>query len=125
MSTIKGHFWIENDKEEVVYDPTFPEHEIIKRLNGCNNTPCYRKESTDIQRDMMAECIIPKLLKLKKIWGDKAFLEANRLSPKFQRCSTNVVLYKLAGGKGKIVYGDMGWKKSNPERNYYEWEHRF
>ena len=35
----------------------------------------------------------------------------------------NCIVYKVSGGEGKIIYGDMGWEKADGSRTWYEFEH--
>jgi hypothetical protein len=61
------------------------------------------------------------MMELKKKFGGKVVLLARHNPPQFNRCNANVMLYKLAGGEGRVCYGSMGWKTKRGE-DYYEWE---
>jgi hypothetical protein len=113
--TINGHFWIENEAGEVIYDPTFVDYKMICMLRKCNiNKPHYRKASADRQREMISNHILPFMMAYKKKHSLTPFPKG-WFEPISHCCSTNCIKQKMLGNKGKIVYGDMGWEMANGE----------
>jgi len=118
---IDGHFWVENNKGEVIYDPVFPEHKVLCRIRRANvKKPCYRKASKERQREMIVKWVLPTM-------GKPTAKEMAKVSQPgqfavYQACHANAAMWKMAGGEGKIVYGDMGWERKNGKGVWWEWE---
>ena len=127
--TINGHFWIENEAGKVIYDPVFQIYRDICDHHRLDiNKPRYRKSSPDLQRDCLKKHIFPSmmsLIKLKKhlqLPDDAFFRSVNIYDAEPYQCALNCIVYKLKGGEGKIIYGDMGWEKKDGSSIWYEFE---
>lgn len=118
---IDGHFWVENDMGEVIYDPVFPEHKQVARIRRADvRKRRYRAASKERQREMIAKWVLPTMAKpdakeMAKVIQPGQFAV-------YQACHANATMWKMAGGEGKIVYGDMGWEKKNGKGVWWEWE---
>ncbi len=122
--TINGHFWIENEQGEVIYDPVFPVYKKICKLHKLDiNKPHYRKASPDLQRECLKKHIFPTLTDLIKIKNQVGELPSEVRRPEAYACAMNCIVYKVNGGEGKIIYGDFGWEKQDGSRIWYEFEH--
>tara|TARA_R100000773_G_C4174197_1_gene86656 strand:+ start:25 stop:540 length:516 start_codon:yes stop_codon:yes gene_type:complete len=129
--TINGHFWIENEEGKVIHDPVFPVYKKICKVHKLDiNKPRYRKASPETQRENIKEHILPyiaELLKVKKLLKLPneefyKYFEGEDGEPLEYRCGWNCVVYKLKGGEGKVIYGDMGWEKEDGSDIWYEFE---
>ena len=118
---IDGHFWVENDKGEVIYDHKFPEHKLICRIRRANvKKPCYRPASKERQREMTVKWVLPTMAK--KDAKEMAKVIQPGQFAVYQACHANAAMWKMSGGEGKIVYGDMGWELKNGKGVWWEWQ---
>ena len=120
---IDGHFWVENDMGEVIYDPVFPEHKQVAKIRRCDHRKRrYRAASKERQREMIAKWVLPIMAKPEAKQVATMLMMTGGVHAEYQACHANATMWKMAGGEGKIVYGDMGWEKKNGKGVWWEWE---
>tara|TARA_E500000318_G_scaffold24124_1_gene24318 strand:+ start:3669 stop:4136 length:468 start_codon:yes stop_codon:yes gene_type:complete len=118
---INGHFWIENDMGEVIYDPVFPEHTALCRIRRADiRKPQYRPASKERQREMIVKWVLPTMAK--KDAKEMAKVIQPGQFAVYQACHANAAMWKMSGGEGKIVYGDMGWALKKSKGVWWEWQ---
>ena len=146
---ITGHFWVvpnPNYPEESIIDECFDEvNELLAKawLGTTKYKKVYRPVDTEIQDEMIAKWITPRikkyrnvLLKYKKYFKKSHNGTArpqnwiqtlDRLTePEEGRCHMNAMINYLKDEDSKIVYGDYGiCSPSGGEETYYEYEHNY
>tara|TARA_R110002126_G_scaffold125072_1_gene267329 strand:- start:3201 stop:3596 length:396 start_codon:yes stop_codon:yes gene_type:complete len=118
---VQGHFWVEDEEGNVIFDPDFFEHAHIKRVNKLTDEKIYKHASKDLARTVIMEWVMKFMLDIKKQFKDEVHMVVKHNKPQWNCCAPNVALYKLGGGKGKVCYGSMGWK-TKKGKDYYEFE---
>jgi len=114
MPGIAGHFWIENDAGEVIWDPKFDSYKLICKIRNADHTkPHYRKQTPARQREMMREHILPMMSGVRRAMNEGWVPPAEFWTPQSHNCASNTCRYKLNGGEGRICYGDMGWEQTD------------
>lgn len=126
MDTINGHFWIENDKGEVIFDPLFQyEYGFVCMVHDLDiKKPVYYEASKEKQREAIQKHILPTMKDIFK-HGVEEFKEdfGDQLTFNHNECAMNVIIEKVINkNKGHIKYGNMGWKKLDGSGEWLEFE---
>jgi hypothetical protein len=122
--TINGHFWIENDKGEVIFDPLFHEYRFVCMVHKCDiKKPVYYEASKERQREAMQEHILPTMKDIFKYGVEDWIEDFGYLTPEHNHCAMNVIIEKVVNkNKGHIKYGNMGWRKLDGSGDWLEFE---
>ncbi len=119
LPVVDGHFWIERDG--VIIDPTFPEYDIIRRLNGCTSVQKHQKAP-----QWICDRLFNRYMKCyqeafgEDEWTDTLypmFLDQPRYS-----CAVQNVMADVAYNGGNVCFGSMGWERNNKKKGTF-WEY--
>lgn len=108
--TINGHFWVADEKTgEVLYDPDFKYTDFLLDVHNVKKTtrfyePCSMERQREAIRDYVGKPFAT-------IMRNKDNVPQNFWTPRYLQCAINVAKYKAQGNKGKIVYGNLGYKR--------------
>ena len=118
MSCINGHFWIADEKTgEVIYDPEFKHIDFLLEVhNAVKSTRFYEPCSMERQREAIRDHVAKPFAVILK---NKDSAPHNFWEPRFLQCAINVAKYKAQGNKGKIVYGNIGYKRKTGDIWYH------
>ena len=136
VGSIRGHFWVKLEDGTII-DPYFTDYYYaIKYMKNLEGDRVYRECDKEIQRQEITRVILPYM---KMVMADEDFkklreikLDKNIENPPLTEdsyaegyCHLNAIANKiiLGAGRGKIVYGDMGWKMRDSDEIFYEYEH--
>lgn len=122
--TINGHFWVENDDGEVIFDPQFSQYSTICDIHQCDITkPVYQKASAERYRQNIAEHILPFMKQLTSSPDIIEKVKAVENPWEFNNCAMNVCFHKVVfKGEGKICFGDFGWEKQDGSGVFFEYD---
>ena len=103
------HAWVENDKGDIIYDPSFRDYVTIIRFHGTTAKRVYVKWTKEEQ--------IKQLKHLMRTHGEcflmvKSNPEDLIKNPIFGQCIFNALAYKTING-GKVVIGSMGFRRAD------------
>ena len=117
------HAWVEDQFGRVVFDPDFPEHQLINQKHHTTQEKFYhawrggdQPEQKDAF-DIVLKNTIGDLVSLAKVFGAQSYFE-----PMFGRCNFNSYQFlKHNKDKGyKMVIGSMGWVRKDTSI-WFEW----
>lgn len=96
------HCWCEDDDGNVIFDPYFPEYELVKQINRCEGDP-LRCEEPDWMIFINENRCEEKSQMMTWTWEN----------PVFRQCIMNSYDYWVNHDNAKMVVGRFGWKKKS------------
>ena len=108
------HCWIvENDK---IIDFNFPEHQMVKRIQGLVGDNIYEPAPIDEQKMWFK-----KMYEKSIVFLADGILYQFYKNPQYNCCFINALAYKKNNKNCKIVIGKMGWRKKNSNDIFWEY----
>lgn len=117
VPAIDGHFWIQHE-DGTIEDPWFDWYNFVIDYNGLDQSKQHYLPADEITQKLVIRLFDKSL-------PDPAFKMVKKQfngKPKKGHCYVNVrIALENNKGKGKIVFGSMGWAFKGQEKIHYEY----